>query len=425
MDLTSVPGLQLLAFSAAPGSPSHDGLRLLATWAATAEREPARVDPGRARGDAVGSEHPTTDIGEEPRTQVNDSRLRVGMIGLNVEGNGWAAEAHAPAVQAVRGLDLAAVATRKQESADSAAARFGIPKAYGDPLRLIADPDIDVVAVVSPVPTHRELLLAALDARKHVLTEWPVAVGSGEITELAEAARAADVKTAVNLQARRSPSAVRAVELVGAGALGRVLSVNVLSTTAGFGATIQAAQLCLEQPDTWMNLRTIQTAHTLDLAIAVAGPLHDLQPLLDVQYPSLVVEGRDEPVARTLADHVLLNARFVEGGTLSAEIIGGRPPHDTPFRMEVVGERGALLLTGGGVRGFQASRLRLEVDGNESDLPVDGLEDLPDPVVNVAHVYAALRDDVRDGTSSAPTFVQAVDLAHLLDEIERLPAAHA
>jgi hypothetical protein len=44
MDLTSEPGLQLLAFSAAPGSRSHDGLHLLATWAATAQLESARAD---------------------------------------------------------------------------------------------------------------------------------------------------------------------------------------------------------------------------------------------------------------------------------------------------------------------------------------------------------------------------------------------
>jgi transcriptional regulator with XRE-family HTH domain len=43
MDLTSERGLQLLAFSAAPGSPSHDGLQLLATWAATAHLETART----------------------------------------------------------------------------------------------------------------------------------------------------------------------------------------------------------------------------------------------------------------------------------------------------------------------------------------------------------------------------------------------
>jgi hypothetical protein len=42
MDLTSAPGLQLLAFSAAPGSACRDGLQLLATWAATAQLDPVR-----------------------------------------------------------------------------------------------------------------------------------------------------------------------------------------------------------------------------------------------------------------------------------------------------------------------------------------------------------------------------------------------
>jgi transcriptional regulator with XRE-family HTH domain len=44
MDLTSEPGLQLLAFTAAPGSASQDGLQLLATWAATAQLESDRAD---------------------------------------------------------------------------------------------------------------------------------------------------------------------------------------------------------------------------------------------------------------------------------------------------------------------------------------------------------------------------------------------
>jgi len=45
MDLTSEPGLQLLAFSAPPRSSSDDGLRLLATWAATAQPDTSRADP--------------------------------------------------------------------------------------------------------------------------------------------------------------------------------------------------------------------------------------------------------------------------------------------------------------------------------------------------------------------------------------------
>jgi transcriptional regulator with XRE-family HTH domain len=42
MDLTSDPGLQLLAFTTEPGSPSQDGLHLLATWAATAQIDTTR-----------------------------------------------------------------------------------------------------------------------------------------------------------------------------------------------------------------------------------------------------------------------------------------------------------------------------------------------------------------------------------------------
>jgi transcriptional regulator with XRE-family HTH domain len=44
MDLTSQPGLQLLAFSAPPRSSSDDGLQLLATWAATAQLRTSRAD---------------------------------------------------------------------------------------------------------------------------------------------------------------------------------------------------------------------------------------------------------------------------------------------------------------------------------------------------------------------------------------------
>jgi hypothetical protein len=49
MNLTSEPGLQLLAFTAAPGSASQDGLQLLATWAVTAQLESDAAQVGDDR----------------------------------------------------------------------------------------------------------------------------------------------------------------------------------------------------------------------------------------------------------------------------------------------------------------------------------------------------------------------------------------
>jgi hypothetical protein len=50
MDLPSDPGLMLFAYTAEPGSPSEDGLKLLASWAATQElAEPAAASGETAR----------------------------------------------------------------------------------------------------------------------------------------------------------------------------------------------------------------------------------------------------------------------------------------------------------------------------------------------------------------------------------------
>lgn len=38
MELPSAPGLTMLVYTAAAGSPSADGLKLLASWAATADQ---------------------------------------------------------------------------------------------------------------------------------------------------------------------------------------------------------------------------------------------------------------------------------------------------------------------------------------------------------------------------------------------------
>ena len=342
--------------------------------------------------------------------------LRVGMIGVNAE-RGWAREGHVPAVQALEGLDLVAVATRHQDSADAAASATGAARAYGDPADLIADPGVDVVTVAASVPAHRDLVLAALAAGKHVLTEWPVGIDAEQSDEIAAAAAASGLHTAVGLQARVNPAAVAARDAIASGRLGRVLTATVLSTTAGFGPVVTQDLLYLEDPATGMNLTTIQHAHTLDLAVELVGPLTSVAALSTIQFPQLTVAGRTEPYRRTVADHVLVHARLADGGALTIQVAGGYPPERCPFHLEVVGTGGRLVLRGGGPRGFQAGVLALEVDGQAVEVDPGQSAGLPDPVVNVAHLYAALRDDVATGSTTAPSFAHAARLAHLVDDV--------
>ena len=97
-------------------------------------------------------------------------------------------------------------------------------------------------------------------------------------------------------------------------------------------------------------------------------------------------------------------------------VVGGRPPGDTPFRMDVVGADGSLALSGGAVRGFQAGLLNLKMNGEPVQLAQDE-HGLSESATNVSHVYAALRDDIVNGTDSAPNFSHAVQLFHLIDDV--------
>ena len=104
----------------------------------------------------------------------------------------------------------------------------GFPQGNGrfSTRQLIADPDIDLVTVATRVPDHRDLVLAALAAGKHVYSEWPLGRGSMGSEELARAAQAAGVRHAIGLQLRASPAVRAAREVVASGSLGRLLAVS-------------------------------------------------------------------------------------------------------------------------------------------------------------------------------------------------------
>lgn len=339
--------------------------------------------------------------------------LRVGIIGAS-PARGWAKESHIPAVQKLPGLELAAVATNSQHSPDAAAAAFGAKAAYGDVKDLFRDRSIDLVTVAVRVPAHRELVLQALAAGKHVYCEWPLARDLGESQELAAAAHKAGVRTAIGLQARGNPAAKRARDLIVSDAIGRLLSARIYSGTVAFGPQTAAVEAYLEEAENGATLVTIHAGHALDIAIAVLGGLADISALGTTQYPEIQIGDRHH--ARSLFDHFLVQARLASGAALSVEVAGGRPP-DTPFRFEVTGETGTLVLEGGAPRGFQSGRLQLSVNGEPQSIAEGEAASMPDTAANVAGVYAALRDDILQGTSTAPDFDHAVRLAALIEDL--------
>ncbi len=124
-------------------------------------------------------------------------QLRVGVIGV-----GWGSMVQVPAFRAAGGYEVAALCSRRAERAAAAGARLGVEDVSTDWERFVRRPDLDVISVCTPTDLHREQVLGAISAGKHVLCEKPVALDSGQAAEMADAADAAGVATAVCFENR-------------------------------------------------------------------------------------------------------------------------------------------------------------------------------------------------------------------------------
>jgi predicted dehydrogenase len=108
--------------------------------------------------------------------------LTAGIAGYGLAG----AVFHAPLIEAVDGLEVAAVMTRSPERAEQARAAHDGVRIVESVDELIAD--VDIVVVASPNSSHAEIALAALDAGRHVVVDKPLAVTAAEARRVVEAA---------------------------------------------------------------------------------------------------------------------------------------------------------------------------------------------------------------------------------------------
>ena len=79
-----------------------------------------------------------------------------------------------PALQRLPETELYAVCTAHADTAQAAAEKYGVERAYGDDKDMDADPAVEAALVAVRVPAHYVLTKNALEAGKHVYCEWPL-----------------------------------------------------------------------------------------------------------------------------------------------------------------------------------------------------------------------------------------------------------
>lgn len=117
---------------------------------------------------------------------------------------------------------LVGVASRSDDKAQSYAARWEIPRAFGSYQAMLDDPEIDVIYNSLPNHLHAEWTIKALQAGKHVLCEKPLALSFAEVDAMQAAAEETGNVLAEAFMYRHHPQTLRVKELVDSGAIGEV-----------------------------------------------------------------------------------------------------------------------------------------------------------------------------------------------------------
>jgi predicted dehydrogenase len=154
--------------------------------------------------------------------------LRVGIVGFGYWGPNLARNFAA-------GPRTRVVAIADENPTRQALAKSSYPGAriYADASWAIEDPEVDAVAIATPIFTHHPLAMRALAAGKHVLVEKPLAPSTREARELIDKAYSAGRVLMVDHTFVFTGAVRKIAELVTAGELGRVLYIDSVRINLG------------------------------------------------------------------------------------------------------------------------------------------------------------------------------------------------
>ena len=130
--------------------------------------------------------------------------------------------------------ELYAIAGRSMEKAQAFKEKYGFRKAYGSYDELLADPEVEAVYVPMPNTLHKEWTIKALNAKKHVLCEKPMAPNAAEAAEMFAAAKANGVVLMEAFAYQHSPFVAAVKEEIDKGTIGDVRYMEAALITSDY-----------------------------------------------------------------------------------------------------------------------------------------------------------------------------------------------
>lgn len=276
---------------------------------------------------------------------MSDQSLGVGIVGYGFIGrvHAWAHRSlpffYSPLPRHTR---LVGVCTRRQETAEAARQEAGFEFATTNAEDLLSRPDINVIHCCTPNDSHIDLLLAALQAGKHIYCDKPLTRTLEEACRVAEAARNVPTIQRMTFHYRFAPATLRAKELIESGFLGELYQFRGLYLHAGY--------IDPNRPRTWRTemLKSGGGAimdlgvHVFDLVRFLIGEFDAVNAHLSTRIPERPHVETGQPAPVDVDDIAIVQARTKSGtiGVIEASRLATGVQDE--LRIELHGSKGMI-----------------------------------------------------------------------------------
>lgn len=295
--------------------------------------------------------------------------------------------------------ELIAIWDEIAERGKQKAEQYGVPF-YASLDEFLAIGEMDAVVIDAPTNMHKEIMIKAAQAGKHIFTEKVIAPTYAEVREIFDAVDKAGIKFGVSLPRLRDGYTQTIQEIIDSGKLGKPTLVRVrLSHNGALAGWL---------PEHFYSLEQCAGGALIDLG---CHPVYLVRKLMG-EMPESVAATYGYVTGREVEDNATLTFKFAGGGIGIAE--AGFVNAHSPFSIEVHGTDGTLLY------GFPDSKLlyRSNLESNQS-----GWEEVP-CASNAEKLLDSWVSNILNSTDDLVTRELGIQLTQLMEAANISAAEH-
>jgi len=356
------------------------------------------------------------------------------VLGVGIVGAKWGIKGQLPGWRALPGVEVRAICTSSQASAERAAGAHGIRRAYGSFEDMLADDDVHIINLTISPRLRYPMALAALRRGKHVFNCLPFTTNLADAKTLLQAQRDARVIGVCDGYFQWVPAFLHMKRLIEDGYIGKLFGVSVNFHLGLYNQPSSAAF-----PEKWRAFATNGASalrnlgsHALHALVSLFGEIEETTGQVETFLREWNFDDGVK-VRPQSVDTAMALLRFRGGGmgqlNLSWVVADG-----SGLSVEAFGSAGRLVLRAPGfphldsrLWGAKAGKFNAR---SEQEIPIpDDLvlrvaearadADLSGrTTISMVRMYADMARAIRYGGDGAPSFAQAVHVQAAVEAIQ-------